>query len=64
MPLPAGKVRRFIDKRSEPRWCWDYDATSHPLYTAYGLRDASVWLLGYAAGKNAKLKRSQFIEEK
>jgi len=53
---------RFIDKRSEPSWCWDYDATSHPLYTALGLREASVWLLGYASGLNTKYKREQHIE--
>lgn len=54
---------RFIDKRSEPHWQWDYFSTSHPLYTALGLREASVWLLGYSAGLNTKLKREQYVEE-
>lgn len=53
---------RFIDKRSEPHWCWSYDATSHPLYTALGLREASIWLLGYASGQNTKWKREQLYD--
>lgn len=53
---------RFINKRSEPEIEWDYFATLHPLYTALGLREASVWLLGYAAGQQAKWKREPYIE--
>lgn len=53
---------RFTDKRSEPEWNWDYFATSHPMYTALGLKEASTWLLGYAAGTQNKWKREQYIE--
>ena len=53
---------RFIDKRSEPYWQQDYFATSHALYTALGLREATIWLLGYAAGVQHKYGREQLTE--
>jgi len=43
---------RFIDKLAEPdSQYWNYDAASHPLFTAHGLHEATVWLLGYSSGK-------------
>jgi len=54
---------RFIDTRSEPYWDQTYFGTSHSLYTALGLREATIWLLGYAAGVQRKYKREPLIEE-